>query len=91
MLYAVALAAPQYRTALVIGNAAYREIGVLRNPVNDASDMAAMLQQLKFEVTLLRDVDLRATREAVDITQPATAPGWSGAVLFCRARGPGQR
>ena len=43
MLCAAALAAPQRRTALVIGNAAYGEIGVLRNPVNDASDMAAML------------------------------------------------
>ena len=38
MLCTVALAAPQRRTALVIGNAAYGEIGVLRNPVNDASD-----------------------------------------------------
>src|SRR5262245_65237710 len=66
MLCATALAAPQRRIALVIGNAAYGELGILRNPVNDASDMAAMLQQLKFEVTLLRDVGLRAMHEAVD-------------------------
>jgi uncharacterized caspase-like protein len=66
MLCATALAAPQRRIALIIGNAAYGELGILRNPVNDASDMAAMLQQLKFEVTLLRDVGLRAMHEAVD-------------------------
>jgi len=35
------------RTALVIGNAAYSEdIGPLKNPGNDATDMAATLRQL---------------------------------------------
>ena len=34
--------AQQRRTALVVGNAAY-ETGPLRNPVNDATDMAALL------------------------------------------------
>ncbi len=39
--------AQQRRTALVIGNAAY-EAGPLRNPANDATDIAATLQRLGF-------------------------------------------
>ena len=64
-LCTIAPAVAQHRTALVIGNAAY-EVGPLRNPINDASDMAAALQQFGFKVTLLRDIDLRTMREAVD-------------------------
>ncbi len=42
------------RYALVIGNAQYsKEIGELRNPVNDAIDMASELQKSNFEVQLL--------------------------------------
>lgn len=40
---------PEPRTALVIGNGSY-EFGGLRNPRNDASDMAARLRALGFEV-----------------------------------------
>ncbi len=36
--------------ALVIGNAAYKHVPRLANPGNDASDMAAKLRQLGFEV-----------------------------------------
>src|ERR687892_735058 len=54
------------RTALVIGNAAY-EVGPLRNPVHDASDIATTLRQLGFEVTLLRDADRRTIVEAIDL------------------------
>ena len=57
--------AQQRRTALVIGNAHY-EIAPLRNPVNDATDVAAMLQRLGFEVILLRDAKLRAIEEAIE-------------------------
>lgn len=53
------------RTALVIGNAAY-DVGSLRNPVNDATDIAAALRQLGFEVTLLRNADLRVMQDAID-------------------------
>lgn len=41
--------AEQQRLALVIGNAAYAQ-APLRNPVNDARDVAAMLRTLDFEV-----------------------------------------
>jgi len=42
------------RYALVIGNSQYvKEIGELRNPVNDAMDMAAELERSNFQVQLL--------------------------------------
>ncbi len=51
--------------ALVIGNAAY-QTGRLRNPGNDAADMAGSLRQLGFEVTLVRDANLRQMEDAID-------------------------
>ena len=49
-------AAALERTALVVGNNAYRD-APLRNPVNDATDMAQLLEkQLGFEVILRTDV-----------------------------------
>jgi formylglycine-generating enzyme required for sulfatase activity len=44
------------RVALVIGNSQYA-LGALRNPVNDATDMAAALQRVGFTVTRLLDAD----------------------------------
>lgn len=44
------------RYALVIGNSAYsKQIGVLKNPVNDATDFAAVLKDMNFDVTLITD------------------------------------
>jgi len=40
------------RVALVIGNSNYKNVGTLKNPVNDATDIAAKLQVLGFDVTL---------------------------------------
>ena len=40
------------RTALVIGNSEYGDLGRLRNPVNDARDMASILRRLGFSVVL---------------------------------------
>ena len=45
------IAATERRTALVIGNSSY-EGGPLRNPANDANDMAAKLTSLGFDVIL---------------------------------------
>ena len=45
------------RVALVIGNGDYRHTSPLRNPVNDANDMAARLGELGFEVILGMDLD----------------------------------
>jgi formylglycine-generating enzyme required for sulfatase activity len=54
------------RLALVIGNAAYgTDLGPLRNPVNDAEDMAALLGQLGFTVTLVTNTTLQHMQEAI--------------------------
>jgi formylglycine-generating enzyme required for sulfatase activity len=63
---AVGAAAPG-RTALVIGNAAYSDdIGPLKNPGNDATDMAATLRQLGFVVTLVKDANHQRMAEAIE-------------------------
>ncbi len=49
-----AYSATELRTALVIGNGDY-STGSLRNPVNDADDMAAALKRLGFNVTLRKN------------------------------------
>jgi uncharacterized caspase-like protein len=43
-------AAADKRVALVIGNSAYQHTAPLRNPSNDATDMAAKLRELGFDV-----------------------------------------
>jgi uncharacterized caspase-like protein len=45
------------RQALVIGNSAYKNISTLINPVNDATDIAAKLKTLQFDVLLATDAD----------------------------------
>ncbi|WP_313952117.1 DUF2808 domain-containing protein [Nostoc sp. FACHB-110] len=56
----------QRRSALIIGNSNYQSADKLPNPVNDATDIANSLRQLGFEVTLLKDADLRQMEEALD-------------------------
>ena len=53
------------RVALVVGNGAYTHAGRLPNPVNDASDVAAALGRLGFEVTVVRDAGRTALNEAL--------------------------
>ena len=53
------------RTALVVGNSEYSHFGDLRNPGNDAADVAGSLEELGFEVTLLVDAAQRDLFEAV--------------------------
>ncbi|MFZ4437558.1 MAG: caspase family protein [Syntrophales bacterium] len=48
-LPAIVTAATEERTALVIGNGGY-STGSLKNPVNDADDMAVALKRLGFNV-----------------------------------------
>ena len=45
------------RIALVIGNSAYQNVSPLTNPVNDATDIAAKLRSLQFEVLLATDAN----------------------------------
>jgi uncharacterized caspase-like protein len=50
LLAAPGPAAAEKRVALVIGNSAYQHTAALKNPSNDASDMAAALRALDFDV-----------------------------------------
>jgi len=64
------------RLALVIGNSAYPDVAALRNPVNDATDIAAKLADFGFSVTLKTDLPLRqmlrTLTEFGDKIQPGT-------------------
>jgi formylglycine-generating enzyme required for sulfatase activity len=53
------------RLALVIGNEAYQKAPALKNPVNDATDMAQVLRKLGFEVILKSNLSNRAMAQAV--------------------------
>jgi TPR repeat protein len=68
LLFASVLAAAparaEKRTALIIGNAAYKS-APLKNPVNDARDMASLLRTLGFDVTLKTDANHQQMEEAV--------------------------
>jgi uncharacterized caspase-like protein len=61
----VASTTSERRTALVIGNAAYR-VDPLRNAVHDATDMAATLRQLGFQVVELHDAAHQQMEEGVE-------------------------
>jgi formylglycine-generating enzyme required for sulfatase activity len=69
------------RLALVIGNAAYQS-APLRNPVNDATDMDAVLRRLGFEVTILRNADRRAMGEAIETFSQKLRKGGVGLFYF---------
>jgi uncharacterized caspase-like protein len=58
-------AAAERRTALIIGNSAYGS-GPLKNPVNDATDMAATLKKAGFTVTLRKNANLREMIESIE-------------------------
>jgi Uncharacterized protein containing caspase domain len=69
------------RYALVIGNGNYAELGKLKNPANDASDMAATLKSMGFQVKLLIDTDLpsmedEVLRLAANLSQRADSTGF---------------
>lgn len=54
------------RYALIIGNSNYpKEMGILKNPVNDATDIATELRNSDFEVQLLTNATYIQIREAV--------------------------
>ena len=58
------IASGETRTALVIGNANYRS-APLRNPVNDAQAVAAVLRVLGFQVILREDTSQRELLDAM--------------------------
>ena len=64
VLLALNLSAAVERHALVIGNANYQS-SPLRNPLNDARDMAAALKGLGFQVQSLLDADAGQMEQAI--------------------------
>ena len=54
----------EQRVALVIGNSSYKD-SPLRNPVNDATDMASVLRDLGFKVMLRTDATQRQMKQAL--------------------------
>jgi len=82
-LCAPALAAPQQerRVALIIGNGAYKA-GPLKNPANDARDMAGVLRSVGFEVILRENANLRAMNDAIDQFWQSLKKGGVGLFFF---------
>ena len=65
-LFTASAASADRRVALVIGNAAYSNAASLRNPRNDATDMADMLKKLGFEVELGLDLDQKSFATTIE-------------------------
>jgi hypothetical protein len=67
-IYADTAKTKQYKSekrfALVIGNSAYKHVPVLKNPVHDADDLTAVLEQLDFDVTRITDATYMEIRSA---------------------------
>jgi hypothetical protein len=76
-----ALAEPEPRRALVIGNAAYPE-HPLKNPVYDATDLADTLRRFHFAVTLLTNADKPTMERAVEDFTQGVAQHTAGLVFF---------
>ncbi|MEP0951101.1 MAG: caspase family protein [Paracoccaceae bacterium] len=69
------------RVAFVVGNSAYQgTLPELKNPVNDAQDMAVKLEELGFEVIVATDLSLRAFRSS--LLEFATAMEGANTSLF---------
>ena len=60
-----AATANEKRVALVIGNGAYAKIGRLRNPPNDALDIATALKNLGFQVIHKQDLTQMGMKRAI--------------------------
>ena len=54
------------RVALVIGNSAYKHATMLRNPGNDAKDIAEVLKKLGFDVQLGMDLDQQGFARTIE-------------------------
>ncbi len=65
-----ALAGPEQRVALVIGNSNYRNVVTLPNPVNDAKAIAKVLNTAGFEVTSATDLN---HNEMIQVVQDFSA------------------
>jgi formylglycine-generating enzyme required for sulfatase activity len=67
LLVCSSLTVARERVALVIGNAAYPGLDKLKNPVNDAKDVAYVLGKLDFDVTLVTDANGEKMQDAIEL------------------------
>ena len=85
LLCVVALCSPAHaaerRVALVIGNASYAD-KPLRNPVNDAADLAAALKRIGFEVMERKNRTADQLRGDLSDFQDKLSPGAVGLFYF---------
>ena len=80
LLLIAAGAEAEPRVALVVGNSNYGgELGVLKNPVNDAKLIAASLRKVGFDVIEAEDADLTAMKRAISAFGEKLADAGSGA------------
>jgi uncharacterized caspase-like protein len=70
------------RFALLIGNNDYLHAPKLRNAVNDANDLGAVLQQIGFKVQVVTNADRRGLEESIDRFVSSLTPGSVGLFLF---------
>jgi len=70
------------RVALVIGNGAYVNADQLRNPVNDAREMAKVLRAAGFEVIVRENATRRIFTEALSEFAGKVTPGGVGLFYF---------
>ena len=76
-----AATAAEQRVALVVGNSSYL-LGPLKNPVNDAEDMAKLLPTLGFRVILLRNATQQQMVEAINAFGQELKNGGVGLFYF---------
>lgn len=74
--------APERRLALVIGNGAYTNAPPLKNPPNDARDMAATLKELGFEVASGINVSQREMKSLIRDFGQKLKTGGSGLFYY---------
>jgi len=71
------------RVALIIGNAAYKNISRLANPANDAALMETTLMSVGFKVIVAKDADFNGMRRAIrDFGRELRASGKDAVGLF---------
>jgi uncharacterized caspase-like protein len=66
VLATAASAQAERRVALVIGNSAYKHAATLRNPGNDANDVAEILKKVGFDVHLGLDLDQQGFARTIE-------------------------
>ncbi|MEM7059669.1 MAG: caspase family protein [Pseudomonadota bacterium] len=79
------------RLALVIGNADYRNVSALANPVNDAQLMERTLRQAGFRVTMVTEADREGMTRAIERFGRQVRKAKPGALAFFYFAGHGVR